>query len=144
MLIDNALAMNSRLSTLENVYYFSVPCNSTVQAEDGSYVPDESKTEAMFMRPATLMGRLTETTPGGTVIDESWLMNDGLVNTVSATAPFNAPQKPFDESDIPKGVWNVLPVYDGDHMSLQGGLTIKNDVREFYVEHLTLINSLEG
>ncbi len=143
MLIDNAAAMNEQLHTLENVYYFSVPCNSSVKKDDGTYSPDESKTELLFLKAGTLMGAFTETTPGGYTVDETWLMNDGLVNTVSATAPFNAPQQAYDAQQVHKGIWNVMPVYDGDHMSLQGGLFKKNDVRDFYTELLTMINSLE-
>ena len=37
----------------------------------------------------------------------------------------------------------TLPVYYGDHMSLQGGMTKINDVKCFSVEHLSMINSLE-
>ena len=35
-----------------------------------------------------------------------------------------------------------MPIYYGDHMSLQGGMTVKNNVRLFYAEHIDLINSL--
>ena len=76
------------------------------------------------------------------MIDESWQQNDGLVNTLSATAPFGAPAKDFDINNIEKGMWNIMPTYDGDHMSLQGGLMKPNEVKGFYVEHLSMINSL--
>ncbi|MDE6412907.1 MAG: hypothetical protein K2K42_03295 [Eubacterium sp.] len=76
------------------------------------------------------------------MIDESWLDNDGLVNTISATAPFDAPSKEFDEKNISTGEWNIMPTYKGDHMSLQGGLFKKNDVKEFYVDLLTMINKI--
>jgi len=142
MLIDNALELNGRIETLKNVYYFSYPCNSSVKSEDGSYVPDESKTEKMFVKTGILMGRFTETTPGGFVVDESWQMNDGLVNTVSAYAPLGAPQKQYEEGNVTRGIWNIMPIYDGDHMSLQGGFSIKNDVRDLFAEHLNLVNSL--
>ncbi len=142
MRIDHAAEMNARLPELENVYYFSIPCCSTVPADDGTQRPVEHKTEPLFMKPSVLMGKFTETTPAGFVVDESWYPNDGLVNTVSAVAPFGAPQQPFDENDVPRGTWNVMPTYDGDHMSLQGGLFRKNDVRELYTDLLTMICEL--
>jgi triacylglycerol lipase len=142
MFIDNAIELNSKIETLENVYYFSVPCNSSIIQDDGTYAPDEDKTEAMFVRSGILMGKLTETTTNGFVVDESWYMNDGLVNTVSAYAPLGAPQKEYDENVVQRGMWNIMPIYDGDHMSLQGGFAIKNDVREFYLKHLDMINKL--
>ena len=57
-------------------------------------------------------------------------------------APFGAPQKQYEEGKVKPGEWNIMPTYHGDHMSLQGGLTKKNDVTEFYTEHLTRINML--
>lgn len=143
MYIDNALELNSRIETLENVYYFSVPCNSSIQSEDGTYYPNEEITEKMFVKSSALMGKLTETTPKGFVVDESWFMNDGLVNTVSARAPIEAPQRDYDENDVSRGIWNIMPIYEGDHMSLQGGFSIKNDVKDFYVKHLSMINNLK-
>jgi len=143
MLLDNAKAMNEKIHTFENLYYFSVPCASTIAREDGTHIPDENKTEMLFVKTATLMGRFTEESAGGIVVDETWFENDGLVNTISARAPFNAPQKEYDETAIERGVWNVFPTYDGDHMSLQGGLFKTNDVKEFYTDLLSTINQLQ-
>ncbi len=73
MHIDNALEMNRRISTLKDVYYFSVPCC-------------------------------------------------------------------FTQNGKPKkGIWNVLPTIDGDHMWLQGGLFHKHDIRAFYLHLLGMI-----
>ena len=88
------------------------------------------------------MGKLKGTTQGGYVVDESWFENDGLVNTVSALAPSSAPSTQYVAGNVSKGIWNVMPIYQGDHMSLQGGMTKINDVKPFYVEHLSMINSL--
>ena len=142
MYLDNAAALNERISTLENVYYFSVPCTATIRQDDGTYMPDESKMEAMFVKTSRRMGKFTETSKGGIVADEKWFENDGLVNLISALAPFNAPQKQYEEGNVKAGEWNIMPTYDGDHMSLQGGFTVKNDVRDFYVKHLIMINEL--
>lgn len=142
MYLDNAATLNARISTLENVYYFSVPCTATVRQPDGTYTPDEDKMEAMFCKTSRRMGKFTETSPGGIVADESWFENDGLVNLISALAPFDAPQKEYKEGKVKTGQWNIMPVFDGDHMSLQGGFTVKKDVRDFYTEHLSRINAL--
>ena len=76
------------------------------------------------------------------MIDESWLENDGLVNTVSAKAPIGAPSAPYDPDRAEPGIWYVMPTYPGDHMSLQGGMTRRNDVRPFYLELLKRIDGL--
>lgn len=142
MYIDNALALNEEIDTLENVYYFSVPCSSCNKNEDGTYTPDESITETIYIKSAELMSRYTGETDNGYVIDESWQENDGLVNTISARAPFNAESKEYSAGRVETGIWNVMPVYHGDHMSLQGGMMKKNDVKEFYAELLDMINNL--
>ena len=88
------------------------------------------------------MGVYTGLTAGGFVIDESWQENDGLVNTVSAMAPFGAPSKTIDPAQIESGIWQVMSTYHGDHMSLQGGIMKRNNIRPFYLELLELIDTL--
>ena len=99
--------------------------------------------EFIFRGSANQMGQYTGVTEGGYVIDESWQENDGLFNTKSAMAPSSAPSTTFDANNITKGVWNIMPIYKGDHMSLQGGLLNTNtDVERLYTEHLHMINCL--
>ena len=88
------------------------------------------------------MGAYTGMTAGGFAIDESWQENDGLVNTVSAMAPLGAPSVSFDPDAVAPGIWQVMPTYHGDHMSLQGGIMKRNDIRPFYLELLELIDTL--
>jgi hypothetical protein len=142
MHIDNALALNGRISTLQNTYYFAVPCSATEAAEDGSQQPVRKIMEGMFRKSAAQIGRYTGTTAGGFVIDESWLENDGLVNTVSAMAPIGAPNAPYDPDSLEPGIWYVMPTYHGDHMALQGGMTKRNNIRPFYTELLESIDRL--
>lgn len=106
------------------------------------YAATVSGTASAWDRACEL-GRYTGTTVGGYEFGEEWFENDGLVNTISAKAPTNAQSKDFDANNIPKGVWNVMPTYHGDHMSLQGGLLKTNtDVERLYTEHLNMINCL--
>ncbi len=140
--IDTALAQNERIRTLPDVYYFSAACSCTKEQPDGSHRPVPAKTEFLYYARSLQMGAYTGVTPGGFVIDDSWRQNDGLVNTVSARAPIGAPQKPLDREHISKGIWNILPDFDGDHMSVQGGFFHRTDVRGFYLDLLGLISTL--
>jgi triacylglycerol lipase len=142
MYIDNALKLNETITTYFDTYYFSFACTASVKNKDGVYVPEKKIMESIYASSSEAMGKYTGTTKGGFVIDESWQENDGLVNTVSALAPSGAPSTLFEEGNTVKGVWNIMPIYHGDHMSLQGGMTKINDVKAFYVEHLSMINSL--
>ncbi len=139
MHIDNALKLNKRISTLPSVYYFSVPCCSTIMTDDGTCMPDMDRTCPLFVMRSCQIGKYSGITKGGYVIDEKWHQNDGLVNTFSAKAPLGSPQTPLDRNNIQPGIWNVFPTYDGDHLSLQGGLLQKHDIRGFYLDLLSLI-----
>ncbi len=140
MHIDEALRLNERFPTLPDVLQFAVPCSSTIRQADSTWIPDPKKTEGMFLMRAAQIGAYTGYTKEGMFIGEEWRQNDGLVNTFSAGAPLGAPAVPLDREHIEPGVWNVFPVYDGDHMSLQGGMTKKHDVRGFYNGLLEMIS----
>lgn len=142
MHIDNALRLNDSISTLSHVYYFAVPCSATAENPDGTHSPVRSLMEPMYRKSSAQIGQYSGTTQGGCVIDASWWENDGLVNTVSAQAPSGAPWVEYRPGQVEPGVWNVMPVYEGDHMSLQGGLTKINSIRPFYLELLEMIEAL--
>ena len=143
MYVDNALALNENISTLPNIYYFSYPTSCCEKQADGTYKP-VGQVENAFRETSEIMGRYTYTTPKGFTIDESWLDNDGLINVISAKAPFNAPSTEFNADKIETGVWNVMPTYHGDHMIMQGGMLRATEMRAFYKKHLTMINKINA
>jgi triacylglycerol esterase/lipase EstA (alpha/beta hydrolase family) len=135
MHIDNALALNEKITTFDDVYYFAYPCSSSTVNPDGSVEPDPSITENIFMKSAIQMSKYTGVTRGGFRIDKTWQSNDGLVNEISAGAPFGALQSSYDANGpVVPGRWYVMPVFRGDHMSLQGGLTKRINIKPFYIE----------
>ena len=142
MIPDNAMALNKTIPTLANVYYFSVAANATYMDSDGTWKPNRTIMDALFMNNSVNMGKYTGTTPGGYVIDEKWFPNDGLVNTYSARAPFDAPQKNFDKNNIEKGIWNIMPDYIADHGAFQGGFFKKHNPRPFFDGLLKMISDL--
>ncbi len=143
MHIDNALELNDRITTFDDVYYFAVPCSSSIVGEDGALIPDESITEPIFMQGAIYMTKYTGYTAGGMYIDETWQANDGLVNTVSAGAPIGHRSEEYvSGSELSPGIWYVMPTIRGDHMSLQGGLTKHTNIRSFYIELTEMITGV--
>lgn len=142
MHVDQAAEMNRHLSTFPDIYYFSIPCSSSKDAGNGIHRPQRKITDPFFVRRSMQIGCYSGTTKGGKVIDDSWHENDGLVNTISAKAPFGEPQQKLKRNNIRPGVWNIFPVYRGDHMMIHGGLTKKRDVRKLYVKLLTMIDGL--
>ncbi|MCR5716100.1 MAG: hypothetical protein K6G23_04590, partial [Lachnospiraceae bacterium] len=144
MHIDNALALNDRITTFEDVYYFAYPCESTMTLADGTIAPDPELTEGMFFKGATYMSNYVGTTKGGVIIDALWQPNDGLVNTISAGAPIGAPGVAYENGNsLTPGIWNVMPTLTGDHMYFQGGLTKRVNVKPFYLELAQMLAELE-
>ncbi len=141
MYLDRAQEINERITTLPHVFYFSVPCSATKQHPDGTFLPVQG-IEPLLVARSRQIGAYTGRTAGGMIVDETWLENDGLVNTISAMAPSGAPSGPLDRENIKPGLWNVFPTVQGDHMWLQGGLLRKHDIRSFYLDLLTMISSL--
>ncbi|MCR5311032.1 MAG: hypothetical protein K6E32_06420 [Lachnospiraceae bacterium] len=143
MHIDNALALNDKISVFDDVYYLAYPCDSTVKDGEGNVTPDPSITENIFMKGAVYMSRYIGTTKGGFAIDGSWQANDGLVNTVSAGAPLGAPKESYAEgTELMPGRWYEMPVFRGDHMSFQGGLTKRINIKPFYLELVKMLSDL--
>ena len=62
---------------------------------------------------------------------------------ISEISPCGAPRNHLDPDNLKPGIWNVYPVHKGDHMSLQGGLLHKKDIRSFYTDMLTMISAAE-
>ena len=144
MHIDNALALNATITTFDNVYYFAIPYVSTEEKEGGGYYPNPAITESIFMKGAINMASYTGYTKGGFKLDESWQPNDGLVNTISAGAPFGEESLAYTEDAALKpGVWYVFPTVTGDHMAPQGGLTKRVSVKPFYRKLCKMLAGLE-
>lgn len=142
MHVDIAAEMNRHLTTFADIYYFSIPCSSTKELRNGIHCPVSEITDPFFVKRSYQIGCYCGTTKGGRVIDSSWHENDGLVNTISARAPFGQPQQKLDRKNLRPGVWNIFPVYRGDHMMIHGGLTRKRAVKKSYAKLLSMIDGL--
>ncbi len=144
MTLDNAQALNARIQTLPHVYYLSVACDATKPGKDGRRVPDNAVMDPLFVRTGTNMGAYSGVTAAGCVVDDAWHANDGLVNTISAHAPLDAPQKPLDPACIERGVWNVMEDLRADHSFFSGGYLHKTNPHAFFDELLELLQGLEA
>ena len=65
-----------------------------------------------------------------------------MVNTESAKHPKNEPYKDFDAADIQPGVWNVMPVQQGDHGTAIGLFADKDKTHEFYLGLCEMLTEL--
>lgn len=135
--------LNDKLDICEDVYYFSYAFSTTKEVPlFGTQIP-LLKTNPVIYLTALLMGVMKFTDPyTGIVYDEKWLANDALVNTESAKYPLDEPFVDFDEASIEKGVWNVMPVSEGDHGTAIGLFADEQQTHDFYLELCEMLNAL--
>ena len=143
--IDGAAELNRQMGIVPGIYYFSVATVCTTQQADGTWAPAQKDIEPLFYTRSIGIGKTMFTTPGGTVVDEAWLPNDGLVNVISAHHPFAEPHTDFDpagNTSPAAGIWNVLPDFWGDHTSLMGDLLLSKDQTAYFEDLFALIDAI--
>ena len=134
-------AQVNKLSALNpNTYYFSYPVDGT----------DNGKPTKDMMLPLRVLGGIiggfTDEAAG---IGEEWKPNDGLVNTISATAPFSdtkhdiktAEELTLDFAYQPAG-WYVMPAVRGDHGSIIGLGRSQEETLPLFLDQMRRIDAL--
>jgi triacylglycerol esterase/lipase EstA (alpha/beta hydrolase family) len=141
--IIGAAALNKRCATVPGVYYFSYAVDGTKPGAGGYRVATSEMSSATAIS-AGIIGSFSGETVGNVTIDETWLANDGLVNTVSAQYPFGQPHDALAAvTAIPTatpGTWHVMPTVRGDHGTLVG---LGKDSAYLHQFYLPLLQNLE-
>lgn len=151
---DGAAKLNSKIQTVEDVYYFSYAYSATNKAALlGGQIPSLDMLFVLQV-PALSMGTFKGTTAGGIVIDEKWQDNDGLVSVISA-------QKPDDEEgvylggdvtdtnvkNVERGIWNISATKTGHHGTVIGLAPFDSNANQktknFYIKLFDFIALLE-
>jgi len=147
--LKGADEINQRITTLGNSYYFSYPMDGTKNYSGlllKGVVGDSNDMMMLLVPVATIIGTYKSNTVNSNYpINSEWLPNDGLVNTISAKAPFSEESVEFPEGniwEIGKGVWNVMPVMRGDHGKPIGLMQDEAWTVSFYTEQLERIDDL--
>ena len=148
--IDKSLEINKGIEIQPNVYYFSYAGDQTsTDPLTGNHYPTVSAIPsngmcALMMPGSVNIGKYYDKyTAGGIYIDQSWLPNDGLVNTVSALYPTTTDKNTteclkrdgtqgwvnydgYSNIAFQPGIWYVMPVTRADHMQFVGGIANKS------------------
>ncbi len=136
--------LNDMLDISKNTYYFSYAYSATHKGLFGTYVPDRTINPLLFLISLwiglhpTFKDKVT-----GTVYNEEWRDNDGLASTIAETYPFDEASTQFNEEDINRGVWNVMPIQKGDHGQAIGLYEKDEKTHSFYLNLLDMLNSLD-
>ena len=134
--LTGAKAVNAQTALCADTYYFSYPIDGTSNG-----TPTNDMTLKLKI-PAYLIGKFTAPGEG---IDDKWKPNDGLVNTISATAPFEEPSEtviyPLQLEPKP-AVWYVMPTVRGDHGTIIGLGRSMEQILPLYLEQMQRIDDL--
>lgn len=148
--MQGAKEVNETIKCLDNVYYFSWPCCRTTQ-RFVSLKPRHTPRLAMsiiFWPFSRAIGNYSKNTVDDYPIDTHWLANDGVVPTISETAPFKEPH--MDLHDLKgkpkKGMWYIYDTLPYDHLGVIGGFlfpTPCSELHPLYKNHFRMINQLD-
>lgn len=150
--IEAAKELNDFCSCCKDVYYFAFPCSTTKQSmitNKKREVPLKS-TLIPFRPFARIMGMLQVNRPGEVKIDESWLMNDGMINTVAQLNPPNEPAVDYHDvvnfnEKVKPGIWHIMDVLTFDHLQMVGGMlpyVAPGKILKIFKDHFRRINQL--
>jgi len=127
-------------SLCPETYLFSYPVAGT----DENGKPTDDMT-TLYKPLGMLIGGFTSPENG---IDDTWRQNDCLVNTISATAPFDEPHTEVVYPDaltpdsLRPAIWYVMPTTRGDHGSVIGLGRELEETAAFYTKMITRIDWL--
>ncbi len=138
---EGTVKINDTLDINENIYYFSYAFDSTEEIA-GIRLPGIKTNPVIYLTSLAMCFINFEDPYTGVVYDESWYLNDALVNTESSKYPLDEPHKDFDGGKIEKGVWQVMPVQKGDHGTAIGLFAEKDKTQSFYLELCEMLNAL--
>lgn len=141
--VKGAAEANERIKMLDDVYYFSYSSECVFEGPITGNLYPEPSMNPLFLFTSPPICNYDRDELFGIAIDESWRVNDGIVSTNSAHHPDGEPYKDYDETDIEKGIWNVMPVMESfDHTDYMGVFTDPVKIRRFYTEVCELAASL--
>ena len=114
--------------TYDNIYYFSFYGKITDSKFFNSIeVPADDILKRYRLKSAV------ETLYTSKKYGPEWHANDGLVNVISAKAPFNEDSTDFESwEEVKPGVWNVMPAEHKYHTSYLAEEWPREEVEEFY------------
>lgn len=135
--------LNEVIKICPNLYYFSYSTNAVKPLiGDKFYLPLNIRTPILVFTSALML--MKSKTSYNTIADKYIrYANDGLVNTFSALHPYDEPFKDFDRDNIQPGIWNVMPIIEGDHGTPIGLLANESKTHRFYNEMLSMLIDIE-
>lgn len=136
--------INDRIKITPGVFYFSYPYNSTRVTKNGkTHLPSYTKFPFLSMTSALMTSDMKRHADEGDNLEKFY--NDGLVDTFSATHPHSEPHILWEDvTTLRPGVWNVMPITQGDHGTAIGLFESKEVTTKFYEDLVDVIVMAEN
>lgn len=140
--LEGSKELTKDFTAFDNIYYFSY-AGCRTKEKDGRHIPLK-KTFAGIKPVGYKIGKYTNSDSSkGAIIDKEWLPSDGVVNVVSALAPFDEKQEDFVSTDkCVSGVWYKMPIEEKDHQSYQGLGEKKDIYATFFYDIMNRVSNL--
>lgn len=132
---QGAQTLNQKIEISRNINYF---CYTSNGCTGEKYEPKNIKLALLKPLSRLISDKKIPEGECGIITDESWRENDGLVNTPSGRNPIDEPAKEYD-GIIEPGIWNVMPVLQGDHGQAAGLMANKDKLHGFYKNHIQML-----
>ena len=136
---EGAKEFNQLYEEDENVYYFSFSTYSTKVKHSSPFHKPDSGMSLHLWPSGILMGKYNND-----AIDGSSYENDGVVNTISMSHPFDAEMAPFNGNPV-TGIWQSVNKLKMDHQAVIGHGVFKKQHKNIFVlykNHCSLLYSL--
>ena len=122
MQVETAQEINKLQTKLDpDTYYFCRRADRSHKTKKGNYKLGRDSSFIMCNIAGYFTGKYI---PKGAIpygVDESWFPNDGFVNVLGQSAPFDCPSEEIaNQLDAKPGKWYNLPVERKDHISWAG------------------------
>ncbi len=146
--LKGAKEINEFVETSPSSYYFSISTDNSKRKKDGTYRM-KWNTFPPFFITGKAIGTCTHDPSLDIDIDEWWRVSDGASCTNSALHPSDEDWVDYKDAkdDLKKGIWNVMPVYQGDHMDVVGlspqAFLFRRKYRKRYRKYIDLLLGLK-
>ncbi len=134
-----AEALNDMIKMQDDIYYFSYRGQRTEPRFHGLIQWPGAHSFPVLWPLGVALGVNRIGAPNA-----KWLANDLVINTISGTAPSNAPSVDVTTvSEYKPGIWHVMPLEIKDHMSYLGWAEDKEIYRNFFQNIYDTVSNLK-
>ena len=132
--------LNAGQDTNPHIYYFAHRADCSKKFLGKRRLPAFRDTSAACRVTSLIMGCYL---PPKFHVNPAWYPNDGFVNVLGQSAPFNAPQQDGEFGmEFQPGKWYNMPIIRGDHLWWNGIEAKKKELFAYYDRMLSMLQEL--